>query len=48
MSRTAEKDALLRSAGATTVRVSLFDPPAVRAAAEGHDAVVSLATGIRR
>jgi nucleoside-diphosphate-sugar epimerase len=44
--RAPEKDALLRSLGATPVRVSLFDPDALRAAVAGHDAVVNLATHI--
>ena len=36
----------LRAAGADAVRVDLFDPPAVAAALQGHDAVCNLATSI--
>ncbi|MBW3658116.1 MAG: NAD(P)-dependent oxidoreductase [Actinobacteria bacterium] len=46
VSRTADRDGLLRAAGATPVRVALFDPSAVRAAVAGHDAVVNVATSI--
>jgi nucleoside-diphosphate-sugar epimerase len=46
IARSAEKDALLASLGARSVRVSLFDPDALRDAIAGHDAVVNLATKI--
>jgi len=46
LSRSPEKDELLRSLGATPVRVDLFDPVALKEAAGGHDAVVNLATSI--
>ena len=46
LSRSAEKDELLRSLGATPVRVDLFDAPAVKDAAAGHEAVLNLATAI--
>ena len=46
LSRSAEKDELLRSLGATPVRVDLFDAPAVKDAVGGHDAVLNLATAI--
>ncbi len=44
--RTPEKRAALRAQGATPVDVDLFDRAAVARAAEGHDAVVNLATRI--
>ncbi|HEX2046150.1 MAG TPA: NAD(P)-dependent oxidoreductase [Acidimicrobiales bacterium] len=44
--RTPEKADLVRSWGAEPVEVDLFDPHAVRAAVEGHDVVVNLATSI--
>src|SRR5436190_11877964 len=44
--RSPAKAALARSLGATPVEVSIFDPDALRAAAEGHDAVCNLATHI--
>jgi nucleoside-diphosphate-sugar epimerase len=46
LARTEAKATTLKSLGATPVRVSLFDPPALAAAFEGHDAVVNLATAI--
>ncbi len=46
VSRSAEKDALLRSLGATPVAVSLFDVPALTEAMAGHDVVANLATAI--
>lgn len=46
VSRWPDRDDLLRSAGATPVRVSLFDGRATRAAVDGHDAVVNIATSI--
>lgn len=46
MARSAEKAELVRSLGATPVRVSLFDPAALAAAVAGHDVVVNLATRI--
>jgi nucleoside-diphosphate-sugar epimerase len=46
IARSDEKEALLRSLGATPVRVDLFDADAVRAAAAGHDAVLNLATHV--
>jgi len=44
--RSEEAAARVAAAGAAPVRVDLFDPDAVRAAVEGHDAVVNLATAI--
>jgi nucleoside-diphosphate-sugar epimerase len=46
VSRSPERDELLRSLGATPVRVDLFDPGAVKGAVAGHDAVLNLATAI--
>lgn len=46
VSRSSDSDDRLRAAGATPVRVSLFDAPAVRAAVDGSEAVVNLATSI--
>ncbi len=46
VARTDAKADQLRAAGATPVRVDLFDAHAVRAAVEGHDAVCNLATHI--
>ncbi|HYL51743.1 MAG TPA: NAD(P)H-binding protein, partial [Acidimicrobiia bacterium] len=46
IARSAQKEALLASLGARSVRVGLFDPEAVRHAVAGHDAVVNLATKI--
>jgi nucleoside-diphosphate-sugar epimerase len=46
LSRSPEKDELLRSLAATPVRVDLFDAGAVKDAADGHDAVLNLATAI--
>ncbi len=46
IARSAEKETLLASLGARSVRVSLFDPDALRDAIAGHDAVVNLATKI--
>ncbi len=46
IARSAEKAALLASLGARSVRVSLFDPDALRDVVAGHDAVVNLATKI--
>lgn len=46
VARTRDKADRVRAAGGTPVRVDLFDPDDVRAAVEGHDAVVNLATRI--
>lgn len=46
VARSEAKAALLRSLGATPVRVELFDADAVTAAVVGHDAVVNLATHV--
>ncbi|HEX4867985.1 MAG TPA: NAD-dependent epimerase/dehydratase family protein [Acidimicrobiales bacterium] len=46
VARTPEKAELVRSMGATPVTVDLFDPAAVKAAVDGHDAVAHLATNI--
>ncbi len=46
VSRTTQADRRLREVGAEPVRLDLFDPVAVAAAAGGHDAVVNLATRI--
>ena len=46
IARSPEKAELVRSLGATPVRVSLFDPEGLVAAMRGHDAVVNLATSI--
>jgi nucleoside-diphosphate-sugar epimerase len=46
IARTDEKAASLRADGAEPVTVSLFDPPDLRAAVVGHDAVVNIATHI--
>lgn len=46
VARTAEKADLVRSLGAEPAVVDLFDADAVKAAVEGHDAVVHLATNI--
>jgi nucleoside-diphosphate-sugar epimerase len=46
IARSDEKAALLRSLGATPVRVELFDAEAVKAAVVGHDAVLNLATHV--
>lgn len=46
VARGPEKEAQLRSAGASPVAVDLFDPAAVRAAVKGHDVVCHLATHI--
>jgi nucleoside-diphosphate-sugar epimerase len=46
LSRTPEKDALVRSLGVTPARVDLFDRDGLVAAVAGHDAVVNLATHI--
>ena len=46
IARTDEKAALLRSLGATPVRVDLFDADAVRDAVAGHDVVCNLATHV--
>jgi len=46
IARSAEKEALLASLGARSVRAGLFDPEALRNAIAGHDAVVNLATKI--
>ena len=44
--RTDAKAARLRAAGGRPAQIDLFDPDAVRAAVEGHDAVCNLATHI--
>jgi nucleoside-diphosphate-sugar epimerase len=44
--RTPAKRAALERAGATAVDLDLFDPAAVRAAVDGHEVVVNLATAI--
>jgi nucleoside-diphosphate-sugar epimerase len=46
VARSEEKAELVRSLGATPVTVDLFDPAAVKAAVEGHDVVMNLATHI--
>jgi nucleoside-diphosphate-sugar epimerase len=46
IARTEEKADLLRSLGATPVRVDLFDADGVKAAVVGHDAVLNLATHV--
>jgi nucleoside-diphosphate-sugar epimerase len=46
VARGAEKAELVRAMGATPAAVDLFDPGAVMAAVEGHDAVAHLATNI--
>ncbi|HVM53188.1 MAG TPA: NAD-dependent epimerase/dehydratase family protein [Acidimicrobiales bacterium] len=46
IARSEEKAALLRSLGATPVRLDLFDAEAARAAVAGHDAVLNLATHV--
>jgi nucleoside-diphosphate-sugar epimerase len=46
VARTAEQADLVRSMGATPVTVDLFDAAAVKAAVDGHEAVVHLATNI--
>lgn len=46
VARGPEKADLARSMGAVPVAVDLFDGPAVKAAVEGHEAVVHLATSI--
>lgn len=46
VARSPEKAQDLRTAGAAPVQVDLFDPAAVRAAVDGHDAVCNLATSI--
>lgn len=46
IARSDEKAALLRSLGATPVRVDLFDAGAIRDAVAGHDVVCNLATHV--
>ena len=46
IARSDEKADLVRSLGATPVRVDLFDADAVRDAVAGHDAVLNLATHV--
>jgi len=46
IARSEEKADLLRSLGATPVRVDLFDADAITAAVAGHDAVLNLATHV--
>lgn len=46
LSRSAEKDELLRSLGARPARVDLFDAAAVKDAVAGREAVLNLATAI--
>src|SRR4051812_9122512 len=46
VARSEEKAALVRSLGATPVKVDLFDPAAVKDAVAGHDVVCNLATHI--
>lgn len=42
--RTAEQQELLRAVGANPVSMDLLDPASVRAAVDGHDVVINLAT----
>jgi uncharacterized protein YbjT (DUF2867 family) len=46
VARSRAKADRLRAAGATPIQVDLFHPDGVRAAVDGHDAVVNLATRI--
>jgi nucleoside-diphosphate-sugar epimerase len=46
VARGPEKEVLVRSMGAVPAAVDLFDPSAVKAAVDGHEAVVHLATNI--
>jgi len=46
VARGEEKAALVRSLGATPVKLDLFDPAAVKEAVAGHDVVINLATHI--
>lgn len=46
VSRDDVKDDLVRQLGGSPVRVDLFDEAAVKAAVEGHEAVINLATNI--
>jgi nucleoside-diphosphate-sugar epimerase len=46
IARSPEKAGLLESWGAAAARIDLFDPEAVVAAVDGHDAVVNVATHI--
>jgi nucleoside-diphosphate-sugar epimerase len=46
VARSADKAALVRDRGAQPVHVDLFDPVAVRAAVDGHEVVINLATKI--
>ncbi|HCK81456.1 MAG TPA: epimerase [Candidatus Competibacteraceae bacterium] len=46
VARSAEKSAALRRAGADALAVDLLDPPALRTAVVGHEALVNLATHI--
>lgn len=46
VARSDEKAALVRSMGATPIALDLFDPDAIKAAVDGHEAVVNLATSI--
>ena len=46
VARTGEKAGQLRAVGVAPVGVDLFDPAAVKAAVDGHDVVVNLATHI--
>ncbi|MDQ1374325.1 MAG: hypothetical protein QOJ09_1663, partial [Actinomycetota bacterium] len=46
VARNEDKAALVRSLGATPVTVDLFDPAAVKSAADGHEVVMNLATHI--
>jgi nucleoside-diphosphate-sugar epimerase len=46
VARSEEKAAAVQNAGATAVRLDLFDPDAVRRAVDGHECVVNLATHI--
>ncbi len=48
VARTPEKAAWLRSVGATTAAVDLFDAAAVAEAVAGHDVVANLATSSRQ
>ncbi|MGH8922437.1 MAG: NAD-dependent epimerase/dehydratase family protein, partial [Actinomycetes bacterium] len=46
VARSADKAAWLRRVGAEPVTMDLFDPAAVRAAVDGHEVVINLATNI--
>jgi uncharacterized protein YbjT (DUF2867 family) len=44
VSRSADQQELLRAVGAKPVSMNLLDPASVRAAVDGHDVVINLAT----